>query len=261
MGPNGPTRLCSHSVLDALRSLRLHGVTVGGVLNDSFDLYQRFFWRFVATAGVVYVGLDLLGALLASIDSDNDLALVFWALVSAALGIVGFFWLSGALVEAVQDVRDGRIDTTIGELYQRVRPRLPALIASGVLAAIGILIGLILLIIPGLYLLTRWALIAPVVVLEKRSAGEAFSRSWELVKGHAWSVFAVIIVTGLGAAIVSGIIQGILRALLPDFLGDWLGALAAHVITAPFVAIAWTVMYFKLAQPVAAEPALEPASQ
>ena len=34
------------------------------------------------------------------------------------------------LLEAVSDVRDGRIDTTIGELYTRTRPRLPALIAS-----------------------------------------------------------------------------------------------------------------------------------
>jgi hypothetical protein len=232
-------------------------MSVGGVLNDSFDLYQRFFWRFVATAAVVYVVLDFLSALLQTI-SDNGLAVAFWALVSAALGIIGFFWLAGALVEAVHDVRDGRIDTTIGELFERVRPRLPALIAAGVLAGLGILVGLILFIIPGLYLLTRWALIAPVVVLEKRSAGEAFTRSWELVKGHAWTVFGVIIVTGLGSAIVSGIIQGILRAILPDFLGDWLGALAAHVVTAPFVAIAWTIMYFQLAQPVAAEPAPEP---
>jgi hypothetical protein len=233
-------------------------VTVGGILNDSLDLYQRFFWRFIATAAVVYVVLDFLGALVAGIDSDNALVLIFWALVSAALGIIGFFWLSGALVEAVQDVRDGRVDTTIGELYERTRPRLPALIASGVLAAIGVLIGLILLIIPGLYLLTRWALIAPVVVLEKRSAGEAFSRSWELVKGHAWSVFGVILITGIGAAIASGIIQAVLGAILPDFLGAWLGALAAHVVTAPFVAIAWTLMYFALAQPASA-PAAETA--
>jgi MFS family permease len=230
-------------------------VTVGGVLNDTFDLYQRFFWRFVAIAAVVYVVLDFLSALLSTVDTDNWLVVVFWALVSVALGIIGFFWLAGALVEAVQDVRDGRIDNTIGELFERVRPQLPALIVAGVLAGLGILGGLILFIIPGLFLLTRWALIAPVIVLEKRRAGEAFSRSWDLVKGHSWSVFAVIIITGIGSSIVSGIIQGVLRAILPDFLGDWLGALAAHVVTAPFVAIAWTVMYFKLAQPAVAEPA------
>jgi riboflavin transporter FmnP len=68
----------------------------------------------------------------------------------------------------------------------------------------------------------------------------------------------VIVVTGLGAAIISGIIQALLRAILPEFLGDWLGALAAHVVTAPFVAIAWTLMYFRLAQPVSAEPEPQP---
>jgi hypothetical protein len=233
-------------------------MTVGGVLNDSLDLYQRFFWRFLATAAAVYVVLDLVGALVANIDSGRTAAVVFWSLVSAALGIVGFFWLSGALVEAVQDVRDGKIDTTIGELYQRTQPRLPALIAAGVLAAIGILIGFVLLIVPGLFLLTRWSLIAPVVVLEKRSAGEAFSRSWELVKGHSWTVFWVILITAVGSGIVSGIISGILGAILPDFLGTWLGALAAHVVTAPFVAIAWTMLYFSLAQPASAAGPAEP---
>jgi hypothetical protein len=38
------------------------------------------------------------------------------------------------------------------------------LIAAGIVAAIGVALGLVLLIIPGLYLLTRWALI-PAVIL------------------------------------------------------------------------------------------------
>ena len=44
----------------------------------------------------------------------------------------------------------------------------------------------------GLVLLTWWILIIPVIVLEGTRAGEAFSRSRELVRGHGWSVFGVI---------------------------------------------------------------------
>ena len=89
--------------------------------------------------------------------------------------------MQGALVYAVEDVRDGRIDSSIGELFERVRPYLGTLIISGILAGLGIAVGLVLLIVPGLILLTWWCLIVPVIVLEGRQVGEAFTRSRELV--------------------------------------------------------------------------------
>jgi hypothetical protein len=219
-------------------------VTVGGVLEQTFGLYQKFFWRFAATTAVVMVFLDLLSAFGATTDSAGSAAI--WAVVSIVVSLVGTFWVQGALTFAVEDVRDGRIDTTIGDLYKRTRPFLGALIVAGVLAAIGIGIGIVLLIAPGLYLLSRWAVIVPAIVLEKRSAGEAFTRSSELTEGHRWAVLGVAVVTILASAIIGGIISGILGALLPEFLGVWLGSLVAHCITTPFIALAWTVMYFQL---------------
>jgi len=220
-------------------------MTVGAVLSQSLDLYQRFFWRFVATAAAVFVVLDLVSAIGSTVDSTSGQ--VFWALVGIVLSIVGTFWVQGALTEAVRDVRDGRIDTTIGELYQRTRPRLAALIVAGVLAALGIVVGLILLIVPGLYLLTRWALITPVIVIENRSAGEAFRRSSELTAGSRWKVLGVVVVTLLILIVFSAIVSGILSAILPEFLGAWLGSLAVHVLLTPFLALAWPTMYFELA--------------
>ena len=52
-----------------------------------------------------------------------------------------------------------------------------------------------LLIVPGLVLMTWWVLIIPVVVLERTSAGAAFGRSRELVRGYGWNVFGVIVLT------------------------------------------------------------------
>jgi hypothetical protein len=49
------------------------------------------------------------------------------------------------------------------------------LIVAGLLAGIGIAIGLVFLIVPGLILLTWWCLIVPVVVLEGKQVGEAFT--------------------------------------------------------------------------------------
>jgi hypothetical protein len=230
-------------------------MTVGGVLSRSLDLYLRFFVRFVLTAALVYVVIDFARAAVATLDTGSTGAFLFWLVVSLALSLVGFFWLTGALVEAVHDVRDGRIDTTIGELFERTRPKLPALIAAGVLAALGILVGLVLLIVPGLFLLTRWSLVAPVVVLEGKGPGDALGRSWELVRGHSWRVFAVIVITGIATSVLSRIVQSVVAAILPEFSGLWLGGLVADSLVAPFTAVAWTTIYFELARPAGEAPA------
>ena len=223
---------------------------VGAVLSEAWSLYKRFLWQFFLTAVVVFAVLDLLTALASLASDDGVLAGIFWTLVAVVIGVVGYFWVQGALVELVQDVRDGRADRTIGETYAAVRPRLPALIAAGVLAAIAIGIGFVLLVVPGLFLLTIWSMLVPVIVLERRAAGEAFTRSREVVRGNGWSVFGLIIVTFLLVAIASAVIR-LVFSPLPDFLDAWLGSLVAHSLTIPFAAAALTTAYFRLTAPAA----------
>ena len=185
---------------------------IGGVLSEAWDLYKRFLWQFFLTAFIVFVVLDLISALAAEAAGDSTTAGIFWALVAFTIGIVGYFWVQAALVELVRDVRDGRADRSVGETYRAVQPRLPAVISAGVLAAIGIGIGFILLIVPGLFLLTIWSMIVPVIVIEGRAAGESFSRSREVVSGNGWTIFALIIITFLLVGISSAVIRLIFRA-------------------------------------------------
>src|SRR5262245_23755127 len=229
-------------------------MTVGSVLEQSLALYQRFFWRFALTTAVVMVVLDLISALAATSGSTGGAAL--WGLLSIVLGLIGTFWVQGALTFAVDDVRDGRIDTTIGDLYRRTQPFLGALIVAGVLAALGIGLGLILFIAPGLYLLARWALIVPAIVLEKRSAGEAFTRSNELTAGRRWVVLAVVLITVLATFFIQQLLIALFVGFLPDFVGVWLGSLVANCLTLPFLALAWTVMYFDLRRESDTQPAV-----
>jgi hypothetical protein len=212
------------------------------------------------TALVVFVVLDLLSALASSAAGNGAAAGAFWGIIGTVIGIIGYFWVQGALVELVRDVRDGRADRTIGETYRAVQPRLAALIVAGILAGIGILIGLILIVIPGLYLLTIWSMIVPVIVIEGRSAGESFARSREIVRGNGWSVFGLVIVTFLLVGIAGAIIR-LIFAPLPNFLDVWLGSLVAHSLTVPFAAAALTTAYFRLTagESVAAAPATTPA--
>lgn len=217
---------------------------IGAILAESWDLYRRFFSRFVLVALPVFLVLGLVQAL-AEASTDEAVGAALWGLAGLVVGLVGTFWVQGALVEAVRDVRDGSVDVSVGDLYASVRPRLAGLIVAGLLAGLGIAVGLVLLVVPGLYLLTRWSLIVPSIVLEGRSAGASFGRSAELVRGSGWRMFGLILVTAILVGIASGLLSALL-AFLPDFLSTWLGGVIANSITIPFGSIAWTLAYYRL---------------
>jgi hypothetical protein len=235
-------------------------VSVSDVLGEAFDLYKRYFLRFVGTAAIVFFVLDLASAFADQAAGESVSSELLWSLIAVLLSVVGAFWVQGALIEAVSDVRDGRIDTTIGDLFDRTRPRLPALIAAGIVAGIGVAVGLILLIVPGLFLLTRWALIPAVIVIEQRRADEAFDRSWQLTRGYGWPVFGSLIVSFLLYAIALGLFRALFLPL-PRFAEIWIGGIVAHSITAPFIALVGAVLYFRLARlSVGVDPAPAPAT-
>jgi hypothetical protein len=227
-------------------------VQIGEVLSEAWELYKRHLKPFFLTALLVFVVLDLLSAIASVAAGDSTGAAILWSVIALVIGVVGYFWVQGALVELVRDVRDGRADRSVPETYKAVQQRLPALISAGILAAIGIGIGFLLLIIPGLFLLTIWSMLAPVIVLEGRSAGESFTRSREIVRGNGWPVFGLIIITFLLVGIASGLIR-LVFSPLPDFLDAWLGSLVAHSLTIPFAAAVLTTAYFRLTRTEQAE--------
>lgn len=218
------------------------------MIGQAWDMYKAHWRHLLPIALVVYILIAFLTLLLT--------ALLGWlgAILGALAALAGVFWLQGALVVAIDDVRDGRADLSIGETLARVQPRLNTLTLAGLLAAIGVGVGLVLLIVPGLYLLTIWLLIVPAIMLEGRGVGDAFSRSQELVRGYGWSVFGVIVLTILilfGVSLVFGIVDSAID-------NRWVGLLfniVTQTLTAPFVALAWTLTYYELRGLKGAEPA------
>ena len=114
------------------------------------------------------------------------------------------------VVQLVRDVIDGRRDSSAGDLLAASH-RGHDLIIVSILAGFAAGIGLLLLIVPGLYLLTIWAVIAPVVVVEQPGVFESFGRRRALVKGHGWQVFGVIVLV-----VVLLLVVGIVTSILID---------------------------------------------
>ena len=214
---------------------------VGETLADAWLLYTRHSPRLITTAAAGYGVLALVEILVAAAVSTR----LAFTLVSFALTIVAVFWLQGALVLLVQEVRAGREAPSMLELFVRVGPRLWTLVASGLIAAVGIAAGLLLLVIPGLVLLTYWSLLTPAIVLEGCGVRAALRRSRQLVRRNALRAFGVIVITVVFTSIVSIVITGLLQPIGGAF-GFYLAAVVANGVTIPFVALAWTEMYFTL---------------
>ena len=166
-------------------------------------------------------------------------------LLGAIVGIIAAFLLQAALVKAVEDVRDGRVDMSVRETLEAARPFIAPVAGASIIAGLAIGVGLVLLIAPGLFLLTIWCLIVPVIVLERLGVGAAFGRSRALVRGHGWQVFGTI-VSVFALLILVSIVIGLILVALPKALADFISSIVSGTLIAPFTALVLTMGYFRL---------------
>lgn len=225
-------------------------IDIGSVISRTFKIYADQASVLLPASAVVFVAVGIVYAVLIAISP-------VLVIIAAIVTLVGTTLFTGMVVELVSDVQDGRRDATVSQLLNAATPVIGPLILVGILGGIGIAIGFVLVIIPGLILITIWAVAAPVVVLERPGAMKALGRSRELVRGNGWQVFGVIVVLVIGVTIVSSIIDAIGQAG-----GSVVGAIVriiVQVILTPLSALAAAVLYFELRGPVVADAPLESA--
>jgi hypothetical protein len=213
-------------------------VQVGDPIGEGWAIYKRFWRHLLPIALFVLVIISLVTLILHGAGALG-------ALGAGVVAIVGIYLVQAALVAAVADVRDGKVDLSLTETLASVVPRLGSILVASLLAGIAVAIGLVLIIIPGLYLLTIWSVIIPVLVLEQTGAFESFGRSRALVRGYGWTVFGVIVITFL-INIAAHIVVAILVSSFSDSVSSYLTSVIADAIVTPFAAAVLTAMYFRL---------------
>ena len=100
------------------------------------------------------------------------------SILGSLLDLVAWAFFAAFVVDLVADVRDGERDFGVGRLFSSASDAVLPLIGNGILFAIAVTVGLVLLVVPGLFLLTVWAVAPAAVVAERRGAIEAFGRSY-----------------------------------------------------------------------------------
>jgi hypothetical protein len=224
----------------------------------------RAHWRTLLLAAIViFVPVGLLEAIDHeleepltegdSVEFGDLIEILVAALLFGAGALLGDVVYAGVVAAAAIAVRTDHQ----GSLRDLLK-RLPVLrlIAVDLLLGLVVVIGLLLLIVPGVVFMVWFALVAPVVKIEHPTIRAAFRRSRELVRGHFWFVFVFVIPIMIVAEGVSDLAQsGVVELLGGGFTREWAGAVVTDLLTAPVYALAVVVLYFELNQSSSAQTA------
>jgi hypothetical protein len=120
-----------------------------------------------------------------------------------------------------------------------------SLLVAEVLYGLMVAIGLILVIIPGIYLGVRYVCVPVALVVERQGIGAAFSRSGQLVSGNWWRVFGIGVLVVLLLLIAGGVLGAVLGLALGQRLATFVGVIV-NLILYPFVYSALVLVYYDL---------------
>jgi hypothetical protein len=197
--------------------------SIGGVLDDGVRLYRASFreiWPLLIVNAILAITLPLILGFDQSIPSSLQQAQAFYQMIFKPSYWVGFLVvllanlvIYGALLGCIDRVAKGAT-MTLGEALQLGSSKLARVFGASILFGLAVAVGLMLFIIPGIYLIGIFQLVFVAIILENARIGEAFGISRRLIKGHWWRSATIISVA-------------IIIVLVLSFLGTLVTAFAA----------------------------------
>jgi hypothetical protein len=189
-------------------------VSFGNVFERSFSIMLRNIPPLLllgALAAFPYLFIYSLqdvpaGMATAKPDVSSHAAIVFFVLLIAAFALKPICQ-SIILFGAFQDML-GR-DFPIGDSLQKGLPRIVPIFGMLIVEGLALLVGFMLLIVPGYMLLIAWYAALPVLVVERMGPIASLRRSAELTKGHRWKIFGIMLTMGIVAGIIGAVVNAV----------------------------------------------------
>jgi hypothetical protein len=194
---------------------------------------------------VLFLVFGVPSALLHEASADEGVGAVLLVLAVQTLGFISSYLYYGYCEEVADQARRG--DVSIGRALEDTRHVLFKLIAVSVIVELLIALGLVLLIVPGVLLAARWAVVAPAASFERVWPRRAMRRSRELTRGHLWLVLLTAIVVLVVEQVASTVGDSLGAELFSDdTIGRVLGDVAGDLLVGPFAGLVTAMLYFRL---------------
>jgi Uncharacterised protein family (UPF0259) len=159
----------------------------GQILAATARAGRRAWWRILAVSvavSMVSAGLEIVTD--HYVDPSDAVLSSGATLSTTAISLLGTVLVSGFVCRLVGAAVHGREQATLRQVVRSL-PWL-RLVAADLLVTVIVIIGLVLLLLPGLAALTFLAVVGPVIEIEHRKVRDALRRSAQLVRGHFWLV-------------------------------------------------------------------------
>lgn len=180
---------------------------VTGVISRAFSTWFDHFVGFFVLALLLtapMIPMELLPVLATDPEGMASTTQAAGGMLRAVAG----FLLTGVVVIAVFQSLKGK-PRPLTESLRSVLPRLPWIAIASIAIPIFIGIGLVMCIIPGIYLWLALVVVVPVIVVEQANIVDAVRRSWELTKGQKLQIFLVYLMYGILLLVVWGCATGV----------------------------------------------------
>jgi hypothetical protein len=218
---------------------------IGAIIGTSLAVWPRLMLAFGPIYALQVLPDVLQGPVLGTQDQGAGLLTMFLAdMVGLLISIVCL----GGLTTVATQVLDGGEPRIVEALDVGMRRFLPVLGACG-LAGLLLLVGFLLLLVPGLVLSTWYFLVVPACILETLGPGASLRRSAALSQGTRWRIFALVLVIAAAAlvgtafsTIAEKTIGGIGAAIVEVLAGTAVGIFAGTVPVVTYRALACGVM-------------------
>ena len=208
------------------------------ILDRAFAVLRDNFSLIVGISAIVWIPYGVVLAL-GRLAPDPTLRAVIAIVAELALifaaPIIGI-----AITTAVARVYLDR-PATISDAYRSSGPIVARAVGTYFLAGVLLFLAFVALIVPGIYFMTCWALIVPVMIIEHRFGVGALHRSRELVNGAWWRTFGIVLAAGLITQVPAAAF-GFLWMYIP-FLGPILNA-ATLAVTSTYSGVVFVIYYF-----------------
>ncbi|MCI5108269.1 MAG: hypothetical protein MRY49_00280 [Candidatus Pacebacteria bacterium] len=161
------------------------------VLKDSYNFYLSKIVTLVGITSIVYI----IGLLFEYISSGlYDYSVVFGIVVGIILSVILFIIEIGYIKFILKFVGGG--DADVSDLLLHTKFFWKYLFAM-ILYGLAVFIGLILLVVPGIYIALRFAF-APLILIDKDlGIKESFKKSTEITKDVKWKLLGFFVIIGM----------------------------------------------------------------
>ena len=227
--------------------------------------YRSWAPSLLLLAVIVFLPLGLIDAVSTTLEVDSldlDSGVEIAALLAAvtaltATSLIGEVFYSGAIAISLTHPED-RKPPPLTEIARRIDYRRLILVDLAYVAIV--VVGMLLFVVPGAAAFVFLGLAGPVIEIERRTVRGALARSWRLVRGRFWTVFAVLVPIELVGDSLGEWAGQLVHGLLGDtFLATWLAESVANFIFSPVFAVAAVLLTLDLiAEKDGAAPPLNP---